>query len=132
MDDAALRAALETEPRITYALIFGSVARGSAHAGSDLDVAIGLRPGPPLAPLEIGAIVSALESATRRDVDLVLLDEAPPGLAYRIFRDGRVVYERDRAAFVERKARAIFEYLDYRPFEEIFTRGAIAAAARGR
>ena len=132
MDAAALRSALENDPRITYALIFGSVARGTEHAGSDVDVAIGLRPGPPLAPLEVGAIVSALESATRRNVDLVLLDEAPPGLAYRIFRDGRVVFERDPGAFVDRKTRAILESLDYRPFEEIFTRGAIAAAARGR
>jgi predicted nucleotidyltransferase len=37
-----LRAALERDNRIAYALLFGSTARSTAHAGSDLDVAIGL------------------------------------------------------------------------------------------
>jgi hypothetical protein len=35
-------------------------------------------------------------------VDLVLLDEAGPGLAYRVFRDGRVVFVRDRSTLVDR------------------------------
>jgi len=39
---------------------------------------------------------------------------------------------RDAAALAARKARAILEYLDFQAFEEIFTRGALAAAARGR
>jgi hypothetical protein len=60
----------------------------------------------------------------------VLLDEAPPGLAYRIFREGRVVLERDRKALVERKTRAILEYLDFKPVEEMFTR-AVLGAERG-
>ena len=62
----------------------------------------------------------------------MLLDEAGPGLAYRIFRDGRVVLERDRQAMVERKARAIVEYLDFRPLEDLFSRSVLSATARGR
>ena len=61
----------------------------------------------------------------------MLLDEAGPGLAYRAFRDGRVILERDRRALVERKARAILEYLDFRPVEEIFTRAVLRAGFRG-
>jgi hypothetical protein len=30
-----------------------------------------------------------------------------------VFRDGRVIFERDHRALVERKARAILEYLDF-------------------
>jgi hypothetical protein len=73
-----------------------------------------------------------LEEAVGRDVDIVVLDEAPPGLAYRVFRDGKVLLLRDRAALVSRKARAILEYLDYKPIEDACTRGVLAAAARGR
>jgi hypothetical protein len=73
-----------------------------------------------------------LEAAAGRRVDLVLMDEAPPALAYRVFRDGVVLAMEDRAAFVDRKAKAILEYLDFRWVEEACTRGVLAAAARVR
>lgn len=128
----ALRHVLAGDPRIAYALVFGSVAHGKSHALSDLDVAVGIRDRRRLDVLEIGDIVTKLESAAGRQVDLVMLDEAPPGLAYRVFRDGQVLLERDRAALVDRKARAILEYLDFQPVEEQLTRGVLAAARRGR
>ncbi len=59
----------------------------------------------------------------------MLLDEAGPGLAYRVFRDGQVIVERDWRAVVQRKARAILEYLDFRPVERIFTRAVLGARA---
>ena len=127
-----LRQVLEKETRLAYALLFGSRARGSAHAASDFDVAVGLMPGTQLDPHELGALVSSLEQAAGRTIDLVLLDEAPPAVAYRVFRDGQVILERDHSALVERKARAILEYLDFRPLEEIAVRGVVAAAAHGR
>ncbi|HUP23388.1 MAG TPA: nucleotidyltransferase domain-containing protein [Thermoanaerobaculia bacterium] len=128
----ALRRVLERDPRVAYALLFGSTARGSAHADSDLDVAVGLSPGVRLDVTALGDLIATLEAATGRTVDLVLMDEAPPALAYRIFRDGEVMVERDHAALVERKVRAILEYLDFKPLEELATRGVLAAAAHGR
>jgi predicted nucleotidyltransferase len=53
-----LRAALAADPLIAYALLFGSHARGTAHAGSDVDLAIGILPGTVLTPLDLGQIVS--------------------------------------------------------------------------
>jgi predicted nucleotidyltransferase len=127
----ALRRVLAADPRIAYALLFGSGARGSVHPASDLDVAVGLQPGASFGILDIGALVSDLEQAAGRAVDLVILDEASPALAYRVFRDGIMVIERDHRAMADRKARAILEYLDFRPLEELAIRGALAAAARG-
>ncbi len=129
----ALRQVLEADSRVAYALVFGSVARGTSHPGSDVDVAIGLAGRQPLTSAEVGEIISRLEVATAgRSVDLVLLDEAPPPLAYRVFRDGKAIVVRDPAAFADRKTRAVLEYLDWKPIEEIFARGVLAAAARGR
>ena len=128
----ALRRVLAEDPRIAYALVFGSSARGAAGPHSDVDVAVGLAPGLRLTALELGELASRLEDAAGKPVDLVLLEEAPPGLAYRVFRDGRPILERDRKAMVERKARAILEYLDFQPIEELCARGALAAAAHGR
>ncbi|MEZ5316362.1 MAG: hypothetical protein R2752_03070 [Vicinamibacterales bacterium] len=73
-----------------------------------------------------------LERVAGRPVDLVLLDEAPPALAYRIFRDGTLLVEHDHRALAERRARAVLDYLDMRPVHDLLVRGAIAAAARGR
>jgi hypothetical protein len=126
-----VRRVLAAEPRVTYALVFGSHARGTAHAGSDLDVAIGGLTAP-LSVLELGDLVGQLESATGRSVDLTLLDEAPSGLAYRVFRDGAIVLERDAAALARRKAEAVLEYLDWKPVEDLFLRGPRGGAASGR
>lgn len=123
---------LARDPRIAYAIVFGSAARGDSGPRSDLDLALGLAPGVRLDALGIGDLAGRLEAAAGRAVDLVLLDEAPAGLAYRVFRDGRPLFVRDRDALVARKARAILEYLDFQPFEELFARGALAAAGRGR
>jgi hypothetical protein len=128
----ALKRVLEVDPRVAYALVFGSTARGSAGSGSDLDVALAFREGVRPSPIELGDLISRLEAATGRPVDLVLLGEAPPALAYRIFRDGRVLLDRDRSALVDRKARAILEYLDFQPIEELCSEGVLAAARRGR
>jgi uncharacterized protein len=110
---------LAAEPRVTYALVFGSRARGSERADSDFDIAIGgLRS--PLSVRELGNLIGRLESATARTVDLTNLDEVPPSVAYRVFRDGIVVLDREHAALVDRQVRAVMEYLDWKPVEDFF------------
>jgi predicted nucleotidyltransferase len=124
-----LRRILEEEPDIAYALVFGSAGRGRLRPTSDVDVALELRPGAPRDTATLGRLAARLESAVDRPVDLVLMDDAPAPLAYRIFRDGRVLLERDRAALVHRKAKAILEYLDFKPVEERCAEGVLRAAA---
>lgn len=128
----AVRKVLAEDPRIGYALVFGSSARGTAHARSDLDVAVGLESRTRLSAFELGDLIARLERASGRSVDVVVVDEAPAALAYRVFRDGRVIVEKNHRALVERKTRAILEYLDFRPIEALAARGVLAAAAHGR
>ena len=128
----AVRRVLERDSRIAYALLFGSGARGTTHWRSDIDIAIGLRADTSLTTRELGALVSDLEAAAGRSVDLVELERAPAPLAYRIFRDGMILFSRDRRALADRKARAIFEYLDFKPVEELLARSALQAARHGR
>ena len=116
---------LEADPRIAYALLFGSTARQSRHAHSDLDIAIGTTE--PVAARAVGEWTALLEQASGCPVHLVSLNEAPPGLAYRIFRDGSPLVIRDSAAFRARLARAILEYLDFKPVEDLFTHGVLKA-----
>ena len=126
-----LRSVLEADARVAYAVLFGSCATGEVHRHSDTDVAVGLVAGTSLSASDVGDLISRLEAAAGGSVDLVLLDEANPGLAYRIFRDGRLIVEKDHAALVARRARAILEYLDFRPVEETFTRAVLEAGRHG-
>jgi predicted nucleotidyltransferase len=130
MDDA-LRRVLDLEPDLLYALVFGSSARGAHRPDSDVDIAVEFRPGAAQDVRAMGRLAARLESATRCPVDLVLLDEAPAPLAYRVFGHGRLLIERDHAALVARKARVIVEYLDWKPVEERCARGVLRAAAAG-
>ena len=123
---------LEADQRVAYAVLFGSRARGTARPDSDVDVAVGLMEGARLTTLDLGGLIGDMAAATQHEVDLVLLDEASPALAYRVFRDGSEVYVRDRARLVERKARAIVEYLDFKPIEALCAAGVLAAASHGR
>ena len=128
----ALQRAIADDERLAYALVFGSTARGTSHAQSDLDVAVGSSDSRPLPTLVLGDIAALLESASGRSVDVVGLDGASPALAYRVFRDGRVILERDRRRLVAARAKAVLEYLDFQPIEEQCARGVLAALTRGR
>jgi predicted nucleotidyltransferase len=128
-----LQRVLASDARVAYALMFGSGARRTVHEGSDLDLAIAFHPGVTMDVRALGDLVSALEQvAGGRRIDLLLIDEAPPPVAYRAFRDGVVLVENDHRALAARKARAILEYLDFRPVEELAARGVLSAAAHGR
>src|SRR5262249_10884071 len=114
-------------------MLFGSSTRGAAHTGSDADIAVELCPGAPRDVRALGSLAARLQSAIGRRVDLVLLDEAPAPLAYRIFRDGLLLVQRHRGAMVARKARALLDYLDWKPIEERCAEGILrVAAGRGR
>lgn len=131
--EAELRGVLESEPDIAYAILFGSCANDTARPDSDADIAIEFTAAAARDVTTLGRLAARLASAVGRRIDLVLLDEAPAPLAYRIFRDGHVLVERDHARLTARKARALLDYLDFRPVEQLCASGVLrAAATRGR
>ncbi len=114
---ATLRRVLERHDAVAVAYLFGSQARASTSALSDVDVAVVVDParaGDRLTlQLELtGAVIDALGCDA---VDVVLLDEAPPALAYRVIRDGQLILSRDEALRVRHRIRAVGEYLDTEP-----------------
>jgi len=128
----AIHNILATDRRIAFAMLFGSAARGTMRSDSDIDIAVGLEAGASLDHRALGDLVSRLEAATGHEVDLVVVGEAPAPLAYRIFRDGILVLERNHASLVDAKAAAILQYLDFQPVEALCARGVLRAASDGR
>lgn len=108
-------AALLPRAEVLEAYLFGSVVRGDAQAHSDVDVAVYVagsaldRPGFGYAA-ELG---SDLQRALgRSDVDVVILNQAPPVLYHAVLRDGERLLSRDLAATTTREGRALSRYCD--------------------
>ena len=85
----ALTQLARSTPGLEVLLLFGSRARGDAHAGSDWD--LGYLAG---ADLDVPALLAAIvETAGSDRVDLVDLSRASGLLRYRAARDGQVLFE---------------------------------------
>lgn len=108
-------------PDIQAAYIFGSVAQGHARPDSDIDVAVLLsRRLPDARALRYrltlaGELGAALQ---RDDVQLVVLNSAPPLLAQRALSRGVLVFQRSRAARVRFHVATAQRYDDMVPTME--------------
>ena len=115
---ARLTRALEPRREILEAYLFGSQARGDAHGRSDVDVAVyidksladeghwGYR-------AELTTVL--MDALGTNDVDVVVLNEAPPLLYHRVLRDGVRLVTRDLQATTTRAGYALSRYFDFLP-----------------
>jgi predicted nucleotidyltransferase len=95
----ALIKAFDPVDGLVSAYLFGSVASGRTHRESDVDVGVLLdRRHFPTTAERFDArlrLVGPLQSAVGRDVDLVVLNNAPPQLARHIMTTGRRLVVKD-------------------------------------
>lgn len=119
--EGPLLEALESWPGVRLAVLFGSAARGDAAPGSDLDVGVLFDTGRENA----AALEVALARTTRRRVDLVRLDVAPPLLRFEIARDGRLLLERTPHAWTDFRARAMTDWWDWAPTARLLNQAAV-------
>lgn len=102
---AAVGGGLERFPQLTFAVLFGSAAAGRMRPDSDIDVAVYGAAG---GRLEIEQdreidreteLQIALERATQRNVELLILNRAPATVCAAALTTGRIVLMRDRAFY---------------------------------
>jgi predicted nucleotidyltransferase len=106
----AIGRVLDSREDVRLAYVFGSAARGRAHATSDIDVAV-LFAGEP-APATLDQLTEILEDASGRAVDLVDLAKAPPLLAHQVISKGTCLVCRHVAERARFEARSVLRYLD--------------------
>jgi len=115
---ARIASVLESREEVLEAYLFGSRATGRAQPHSDIDVAVyieehnaahsGFGYAAELATDLIGALGT-------NDVDIVVLNHAPPVLYHRVLRDGRRILSRNLRATTTREGYALSRYCDYVP-----------------
>jgi predicted nucleotidyltransferase len=113
---------------IAAAYLFGSVARGTATATSDIDVAVlfTAEPSGTLAGLHLD-LEAEIERAVGTPVQLVVLNRAPVDLVHRVLRDGVLVLDRDPSRRIRFEVRARNAYFDLKPHVDRYRRVSPAA-----
>lgn len=122
-------------PDIQAAYIFGSVAQGRARPDSDIDIAVLLaRRIPDRRAFRYRlTLAGELGSALHRDdVQIVILNDAPPLLAHRVLSRGTLVFERSRVARVRFHVRTASRYADMVPTMERYVASLKQQVREGR
>lgn len=116
--EARLVRALELRPEVLEGYLFGSQATGRAQPHSDIDVAVYVEPsnGASTAYGYAAELTAHLMAALHsNEIDVVVLNRAPPVLYHRVLRDGRRILARDLRATTTREGYALSRYCDYLP-----------------
>jgi len=85
---------LESHPKVILAYLFGSFAKSRIRTDSDVDLSVYLSE--PYSDEDVSSIWGALEDLTRRDVDLIILNSAPPGIAWTSMQGRNLVNKNER------------------------------------
>jgi predicted nucleotidyltransferase len=103
---------------VRLAYLFGSHAKGEATEQSDVDLAVSFAVDIDARQAQ-GELLDALVHVLKTErIDLVLLDEIPPPLAYRVIRDGERLVAEDPREDVTFRTRTIMGYLDFKPIRD--------------
>lgn len=99
---------------ILFAYVFGSYVQGKIRLDSDIDIAIYLED-----EIDLDrylAIKMKLTEVCKREVDLVILNEATPLLKYEIYRNNIPIFSRNRDIETRYKVKLLFEYNDIKRY----------------
>ena len=107
-----LRQALAGRTEVRLAILFGSTARGTDRADSDVDVAVLGREVDPL------ALATDLTRAVNREVQIVDLDAVGFPMLQAIVRDGVVVAEHEKGCAARWRSHALVDLENDRPWFE--------------
>ncbi len=120
---------------VAAALLIGSQARGDAGPLSDVDIAVWAEDRLSRAErrdLHLDLIGRAAHALGTDEVEVIMLDGAPPLLRHRAIRDGVCLTERDPRTRSRKEVASVIEYLDTAPLRAVQERARRRRFAEGR
>lgn len=121
--------------QVVALLLFGSQASGRASALSDVDLAVWLDPltsRERRGELRRELTLAAVDALGTEEIDLVVLNDAPPLLRHRALKGGSQLLDRDPVARVRLETAALLDYLDTAPLRATLAEGRRRRIAEGR
>jgi len=105
---------------VSFAYLFGSVARNISHSKSDIDVAVFLSGRGDRFDRRID-LIAELEKKFKKDTDVVVLNDARSVfLKHVIASEGVLVFEGDKEKRIDFEIRTAREYSDYLPYFKMY------------
>jgi predicted nucleotidyltransferase len=123
------------QPDVVVAYLFGSVAKGTARAQSDVDVAVLLdeRLEPQQCSERYLALLGGeLDRFADRPLDVRVLDGATPLFCSQVVKHGLLIYERTRAERIAFEVFTMANYADTKPMRELFTQDLYRRVQEGK
>ncbi len=107
---------------VNLCYLYGSQAKGTAHALSDVDVGFVLDDMDRKAYREmwLDLYEAISQCCPDHEVDLVILNLVGPLLRNKVIREGRLVFTRDESIRVDFECRTLESYFDFRYFADIY------------
>ena len=136
--EQTLREAAEVfrrHPEVMLGYLFGSYARGRPTPISDIDFAVLLSGAVPR-DAYLDQQIALTQELTRRfrsdEVEVVILNQAPPLLAYKVIVEGRELFCRDAVTRVRFRVDATRRYLDTIPLRRVQAEATARRIREGR
>lgn len=107
----SLKKFLEKDPNILFALVFGSAAEGKLRNDSDIDVAVYIKK--LLNPLEYLKLATELSEMIKREIHLVVLNEASPLLRHQIMKNNKILFIKDFDTYANFREKTMTDYDEY-------------------
>jgi predicted nucleotidyltransferase len=92
-----LKIYFQSTETVLFAFLFGSQASGKIYQESDVDVAVYLKEGYSLSTVK--KIWTDIEAIVKKDIDLIILNTAPPLIAHAALR-GKPIVIKEQALFL--------------------------------
>jgi predicted nucleotidyltransferase len=105
-----IREFLDKRGEVSLAFIFGSFAEGRLNKESDVDIALLFRVEPDISTLT--DIMNGISDIVKRDVDIVVLNNASPIIRMQVLRKGRLLKKVDERIYCDFYLRTVKEYDD--------------------
>ena len=103
--------------KIVFAYLFGSYTKGNIREDSDIDVAIYLKD--TMDTYEYLGIKMDLSDRLKKEVDLVVLNDATPLFKYEIYRNNILLFTNDKTIENKYKVKTLFEYNDMKRYLDL-------------
>jgi predicted nucleotidyltransferase len=120
-----LKQYFSTREDVLMSFIFGSFIKGREHEGSDVDIAIYLKPERNILEIEEPVYYKSedeiwgdLEHILKKEVDLIILNRSPVNISDIVVREGFPIVIKDRRTFLRYMVAVSDLAVEYRNFVE--------------